>query len=397
MIYLDHHSTTPLDPAVFEEMKPYFLEKFGNASSSTHRFNWEAESAVSLARTRVAQLIGATDSEIVFTSGATESNHLAILGAAPELKRLNRTRVISSPIEHASVLGALELLQAQGFEIVWVRLDSQGRVDVDHFQTLCRDIQNLGLVSLSMANHEIGTIQPIAQLSQIAKAAGAWFHTDAVQAVGKMPLHVQAMGVDLLTLSSHKIHGPKGAGALYVRRRNPRVVLSPQMKGGQQERGLRPGTPNVPAIVGLGKAAQICFQTQSAEIERLRSLRDQLWNELSNQIPQLIRNGDPKQGLPNNLNVSVPGVDGSALFSRLKTVAVSNASACVSGHQDYSAVLTELGVSEALAKATLRFGVGRFNHSAEINEAAQEIAQVVRELRNLELEFSEQSDGELNL
>lgn len=393
MIYLDHHSTTPVDLAVFEAMKPYFLEKYGNASHGVHRMNWEAEAAVENARSQVAQLIGAHEKEIIFTSGATESNQLAILGMATQLESLQRRKILSIEIEHSSVLGALEQMKDKGFVIEFITIQKDGRVDLADLKA--RLTSDVGLVSIAYANHEIGTIQEIKAISKLVHEAGAYFHCDAVQAAGKLKIDVNADGIDLLTLSAHKIYGPKGIGALYIRRKNPRVELEPLFWGGTQERGLRPGTPNVPAIVGFGKAVELVTKNFEQESKRMAELRDLLWNELKGHF-EMIRNGSLEHALPNNLNVSIKGIDGAALYGRLKNVAVSNASACVSGVQDYSQVLTVLGVEPELAKATLRFGIGRYNTADEIKAAASEVIAVVKELLKIEREFAAQT-GESNL
>jgi len=389
MIYLDGHSTTPLDPQVFEVMKPYFLERFGNASRGIHRFNWEAEAGVEHARKQVAKLLGASEREIIFTSGATESNHLAVLGLEGLLRSRGRTKILSIEIEHASLLGPLEILSSRGFQIEWIKTDTTGRVDLEDYQAKLSD--QVGLVSIAIANHEIGTIQDIATLSKLAHGKGAFFHTDGVQGLGKIAFTVDSLGVDLLTMSGHKIHGPKGIGALYVRRKNPRVELEAIFWGGGQERGLRAGTPNTPGIVGLGEAAEILSKVQDAEIIKLRNLRDTLWTRLKTGLPCLIRNGNVEHALPNNLNISVMGVDGAGMFNHFKNVAVSNASACLTGHQDYSQVLTVLGVKKDLARSTVRFGITRFNTEQEILDAADEIIQVVHHQREMEKEFAEQS------
>jgi cysteine desulfurase len=392
MIYLDGHSTTPLDPKVFEVMKPYFLEKFGNASRGIHRFNWEAEAGVEHARKQIAKFLEASEREIIFTSGATESNHLAILGLEGELRKNKRMKILSIPIEHASLLGPLEILQSRGFKVEWIITDKAGRVDLEDYRAkLTADV---GLVSIALANHEIGTIQDIATLSKLAHEKGAIFHSDAVQALGKVFFTVDSIGADLLTFSGHKIHGPKGVGVLYVRRKNPHVELEPIFWGGGQERGLRPGTPNTPAIVGMGAAVEILGQIQASEIEKIRGLRDLLWTTLKIGLSGLVRNGPLDHALPNNLNMSVCGVDGAGLFNHFKNVAVSNASACLTGPQDYSQVLTVLGVSKDLARATLRFGISRFNTREEILAAANEIIEVVTHQRVMEKEFAEQSGTE---
>lgn len=389
MIYLDGHSTTPLDPAVFEAMKPYFLERFGNASHGVHRFNWEAEAAVEKARGQLAKLLGAHEKEIIFTSGATESNHMALHGIAAHLKKIQRTRILSIEIEHASLLGPLEQLQEQGFKVEWIKTSKEGRVDLDD---LARKLgPDVGLVSIAYANHEIGTTQDLPAIAKLVHASNALLHSDAVQAIGKIKFDVNTHGIDLMTLSAHKIHGPKGIGAIYIRRKNPRVELEAIFWGGSQERGLRPGTPNTPAIVGFGQAAEIAGAHLDTEPARLKELRDLLWSNLKERLPCLVRNGSPEHALPHNLNVSVVGVDGAALFGRLKNVAVSNASACLNGTQDYSQVLTVLGVEKEMARSTLRFGLGRFTTREEILKAAAEVAQVVVELRQMEKEFAEQS------
>lgn len=389
MVYLDGHSTTALDPRVFEVMKPYFMERYGNASQGLHRMNWEAQAGVERAREQIAALLGCHEKEIIFTSGATEANHLAILGLKSYLKSHNRSHILSIEIEHASILGPLEHMEKEGFSVEWVSVKNDGRVDLDDFRK--KLTSQVGLVTIALANHEIGTIQEIGMLSKLARDAGALVHTDAVQAIGNVPFTVDSIGVDLLTLSAHKIHGPKGIGALYVRRKNPRVELSPLFWGGGQERGLRPGTPNTPGIVGMGEAARILKAEMGSEIRRVRALRDELWNGLKEQIPDLIRNGNEEHSLPQNLNVSVLGVDGAALFGRMSKIAVSNASACLNGNQDYSQVLTVLGVERELARASLRFGLGRFNTKEDIQVAIEEIKNLVQALRRMEEEFLEQT------
>ena len=396
MVYLDGHSTTPLDPAVFEAMKPYFMERFGNASHGVHRFNWEAEAAVEKSRQALASLMGAHEKEIIFTSGATESNHLALLGLAPHLEKVKRKRILSIEIEHASLLGALEQLKEKGFHVEWVKVGSDGRVDLGDLQTKLRSHPEnpVGLVSIAFANHEIGTIQDIKQISKLAHDAGAIFHSDAVQALGKIRFDVNSFGIDLMTVSAHKIHGPTGVGALYVRRKNPKVELAPLFWGGNQERGMRAGTPNTPGIVGFGKAAELANKNLESEVVRLTALRNVLWTELKEKLPCLIRNGSTEYALPHNLNLSVVMVDGSAMFARFKKIAVSNASACLNGEQDYSQVLTVLGVSKELAKASLRFGLGRFNTEEDIAIAVKEVVEVVKELRQMEKEFRLQTGYE---
>ncbi len=388
MIYLDGHSTTPLAPEVFEAMKPYFLERFGNASQGLHRYNWEARAGVDQAREQVAAALGAKDKEIVFTSGATEANHLALLGSLPALLESGKKRILSIRIEHASVLGALELMEERGCRVDWIRTDREGRVDFDHLRDLMG--ADVGLISVALANHEIGTLQDLKRISDFARNHGCRVHTDAVQAFGKVPFTADSIGADLITISAHKVRGPKGVGALYVRRKNPRIDLEPLYLGGGQERRLRPGTPDTPAIVGFGVAAESALRTLDQDTERLRRMRDRLWELLSGALEGWVRNS-PADGLPNNLNLSVRGVDGAALFGRLKQVAVSNASACLNGIQDYSQVLTELGVGRDLARATLRIGLGTWNTGSEIEAAAVELIEVVRDLRMMERQFAEQT------
>lgn len=385
MIYLDNHSTTRLDPLAFEAMKPYFMEKYGNASHGVHRFNWEAEAAVENARAQVAKLIGAHEKEIIFTSGATESNHFAILGLASHLQTVQKKKILSTEIEHASLLGALEQMQGRGFVVEWVKTSKDGRVDLKDLEDKLSP--EVGLVSIAYANHEIGTIQDMKAISKLVHSNGAIFHSDAVQAIGKVRFDVNTAGIDLLTMSAHKIHGPKGIGALYVRRKNPRVELDAIFRGGNQERGMRSGTPNTPAIVGFGMVAGLAEKNTEQESAKIAQLRDQLWSELQGELPGLYRNGCVEHSLPNNLSVSVSGVDGAAMFSRFKNIAVSNASACISGAQDYSQVLSVLGVDRELARATLRFGLSRFNTAEEIKNAANEVISVVKSLREMEKDF----------
>jgi cysteine desulfurase len=343
---------------------------------------------VDQAREQVAAALGAKEKEIIFTSGATEANHLALLGSLPALFESGKKRILSIRIEHASVLGALELLEERGCRVDWIRTDREGRVDFDHLHELMGD--DVGMISLALANHEIGTIQDVKRVSDLARRQGCRLHTDAVQAFGKIHFTADSIGADLITISAHKVRGPKGVGALYVRRKNPRIDLEPLYLGGGQERRLRPGTPDTPAIVGFGVAAESALRTLDQDSKRLRGLRDRLWSLLTGALEGCVRNS-PADGLPNNLNLSIHGVDGSALFGRLKQVAVSNASACLNGIQDYSQVLTELGVGRELARATLRFGLGTWNTEAEIEAAAAEVVAVVRDLRTMERQFAEQT------
>ncbi len=371
-------------------MRPYFLEIFGNPSQDLHLYNWEAEAALDAARKDMAALLGAHPKEIVFTSGATESNHLAILGVAKALRKSGKTKILSIKIEHSSLLAPLEKLAGDGFHVDWISLHQDGRVDLASLkEKLTPDV---GLVSIAFANHEVGTIQDVASISAMVRANGALFHTDAAQAFGKVKINVQELGIDLMTLSGHKIYGPKGVGVLFVRRKSPKVELEPLLRGGSQEGKLRAGTSNLPLIVGMTRAAQFAYENLEAENARLRELRNELWERLSKNLTGVIRNGSVANALPHNLNVSFCGVDGAAFFSSLKNVAVSNASACLNGVQDYSQVLSELGVSKSLAKASVRIGIGRFTTLADIQSAAEEIIQVVTQLRKLEADFRALTD-----
>jgi cysteine desulfurase len=377
-IYLDYHATTPVDPRVLQEMLPYFTERFGNAASRQHAFGWEAQEAVDAARAKIARLINASPGEIIFTSGATESNNLAIKGCARSLRERG-DHVITVATEHKSVLDSCRRLEQEGWKLTVVGVTSDGFVDLDELRRSLGD--RTVLVSVMAANNEIGVIQPLAQVSEIVKGSGALLHTDAAQAAGKIPLDVDALGVDLLSLTGHKCYGPKGAGALYVRRRKPRLQLECMIDGGGHENGLRSGTLNVPGIVGLGAAVDICRQEMPDESGRLSSLRDRLLEGLRRNLEGMRLNGATGHRLPHNLHVSFDDVDGESLLMALGDIAVSTGSACSSGSQKPSHVLEAIGAVGDRAGASIRFGLGRWTSEADIEVAVARVTKVVRSLR----------------
>ncbi len=379
-IYMDNHATTPVDPRVFEEMTPYFTKVFGNAASRNHSFGWEAEDAVETARKQVAKLIGATAKEIVFTSGATESNNLAIKGAA-EMYQEKGNHIITVVTEHKAVLDSCKHLEKQGHRITYLPVDRYGLVDLEELRKAITD--KTILISVMMANNEIGVIQPIAEIGKIAREHGVLMHTDAVQAAGKIPVNVDKLNVDLLSISAHKMYGPKGVGALYVRRKNPRVMLAAIIDGGGHERGMRSGTLNVPGIVGLGKAAELAYLEMPEETARISCLRDKLQESIFDRIPEVFINGHPTNRLPGNLNISFAYVEGESLLMGLSDIAVSSGSACTSASLEPSYVLKALGVGEELAHSSLRFGLGRFNTEEEVEFTADKVVQAVNKLRDL--------------
>jgi cysteine desulfurase len=379
-VYLDYHATTPVDPQVLETMLPYFTQVFGNAASRNHEYGWTAEAAVEKARGQIASLIGATDKEIIFTSGATESNNLAITGVA-EMYKDKGKHIITSAIEHKAVLDTCLALEQKGYEISYVPVDSTGRVDLVELRKLIRP--DTILVSIMFANNEIGSINPVAEIGKLCKEKGVLFHTDAVQAAGKAEIDVQAQGIDLLSLTAHKIYGPKGVGALYVRRKGPRVRLSPIVHGGGHERGMRSGTLNVPGIVGFGKAAELAKKYLPEETARVKRLCDRLWTGIQEQLDEVYLNGHPEHRLPNNLNVSFAFVEGESLMMGMKELAVSSGSACTSASLEPSYVLKSIGVGEDLAHTSIRFGLGRFTTEEEIDFALKKVVATVRKLRDL--------------
>jgi len=380
-IYLDYHATTPLDPEVLKTMLPYFTEVFGNAASRNHEFGWTAEAAVEKARHQIAKLVGAQhDKEVIFTSGATESNNLAIQGVA-EMYKEKGNHIITSPIEHKSVLDTFHFLEKKGYEVTILPVDSYGQVSPEVVRNAITP--KTILVSIMTANNEIGTINPIAEIGKVCKEKGVIFHTDAVQAAGKIPLNVEAMGVDLMSVTAHKIYGPKGVGALYVRRKNPRVRIAPLIYGGGHERGMRSGTLNVPGIVGFGKAAEIAVRVMQDEMAQIKRLRDKLWEGLQKNLDEIYLNGHPTERIANNLNFSFAFVEGESLMMGMKELAVSSGSACTSASLEPSYVLKAIGVGEDLAHTSIRFGLGRFTTDEEIDYTIEKVVETVKKLRDL--------------
>lgn len=376
-VYLDYQATTPTDPRVVDAMLPYFTDCFGNPHSKSHRFGREAEDAIEAARRQVADLIGAEPREIVFTSGATESNNLAIKGAARFL-RARKNRIVTCVTEHKCVLESCRRLGKEGFECITVGVDSNGVVDLEAIKAAIDE--RTAVVSIMAVNNEIGVIQPIAEIAALCHQRGALFHTDAAQAVGKVPLDVAAVGIDLMSISGHKIYGPKGIGALFVRRR-PRVRLEPQMDGGGQERGFRSGTLPTPLCVGLGAACVLAATEMHQEAARLRDLRDGLLRAIVAGVPEAVVNGDLERRIAGNLNIAFPDIEGEALLIRLKEIALSSGSACTSAAVEPSYVLRAMGLDAGLAQASLRIGLGRFTTKAEVDYAAERIIGEVRRLR----------------
>ncbi len=379
-IYMDYHATTPMDPRVLQAMTPYFTEYFGNAASRNHAFGWQAEEAVEKARKQIADLIGATAKEIVFTSGATESNNLALKGVA-EMYAEKGNHIITAATEHKAILDTCKRLEKSGVRVTYLPLQADGLIDLDMLRESITD--KTILISIMYANNEIGVLQPIREIGKIAKEKGILFHTDAVQAVGKVPVNVIADNIDLLSLTGHKIYGPKGVGALYVRRRGPRVQLTAQMDGGGHERGMRSGTLNTPGIVGLGEACAICQKEMADEGARLGKLRDKLKNKLMTELDEVYINGSMEHRLPNNLNISFAYVEGESLLMGINDIAVSSGSACTSATLEPSYVLKALGAGDDLAHSSIRFGLGRFNTEAEVDYVAEKVIDVVKKLREL--------------
>jgi cysteine desulfurase len=378
-IYMDNHATTRVDPRVLEAMLPYFTEIYGNAASRSHSYGWEAEKAVDAARDDVAALIGASGREIVWTSGATESNNLAIKGAAEFYKDRGR-HIVTSVIEHKAVLDTCKRLEREGFDVTYLPVATDGRVDPEAVRAAVTD--KTVLVSIMLANNEIGTVNPINEIGEIVKAKGALFHIDAVQGVGKIPFDVTAAKADLVSLSAHKMYGPKGVGALYVRRK-PRVRLTAQLDGGGHERGMRSGTLNVTGIVGFGKAAQIALAEMPEESLRVLHMRERLRKGIAGRVSDTFVNGSLDHRLPGNLNISFAYVEGEAMLMALKDVAVSSGSACTSASLEPSYVLRALGVEEEMAHTSIRFGIGRFNTDEEVDYVIDLVARKVDKLREM--------------
>jgi cysteine desulfurase len=379
-IYMDNHATTPMDPRVLEEMLPYFMEKFGNAASRNHAFGWAAEEGVETARERVAKLIGATAKEIVFTSGATESDNLAIKGVA-EMYREKGNHIITAVTEHKAVLDTCKRLEKYGYRVTYMPVQKDGLVDLDDLKRAMDD--KTILVTLMAANNEIGVLQPVAEIGKLCRERGVIFHTDAVQAVGKVPMDVNKMNIDLASISGHKIYGPKGVGALYVRRKNPRVQIAAQIDGGGHERGMRSGTLNVPGIVGLGKACVIATEGMAEEGRTMAGLRDRLRDRIMGRLDEVYINGSTEHRLPGNLNISFAYVEGESLLMGINDIAVSSGSACTSATLEPSYVLKALGTGDDLAHSSIRFGLGRFNTPAEVDYVADRVVETVTRLREL--------------
>lgn len=379
-IYLDNHATTPMDPRVLEAMIPYFTGKFGNAASRNHQFGWEAEAAVETAREQIAKLIGATAKEIIFTSGATESNNLAIKGVA-EMYREKGNHIITCVTEHKAVLDTCKRLEKYGYKVTYLPVGADGLISLDELKAAITD--KTILVSIMAANNEIGVLQPIDAIGAICKEKGVLFHSDAVQAAGKVPLDVNKSNISIMSLTAHKMYGPKGVGALYVRRKNPRVQLSAILDGGGHERGMRSGTLNVPGIVGFGKAAEIAMNEMAEESKRLGKMRDRLKDKFLSNLDEVHVNGTMEHHLPGNLNISFVYVEGESLLMGINDIAVSSGSACTSATLEPSYVLKALGLGDDVAHSSIRFGIGRFNNDAEIDYVADRLIDTVKKLREL--------------
>jgi cysteine desulfurase len=379
-IYMDNHATTPVDPRVLEEMLPYFTDKFGNAASRNHSFGWEGEQAVETARDRIAKLIGATPKEIIFTSGATESDNLAIKGVA-EMYRQKGNHIITAVTEHKAVLDTGKRLEKYGYRVTYLPVQKDGLIDLDDLKRAMDD--NTILVTIMAANNEIGVLQPIEEIGKLCRERGVLFHSDATQAVGKVPIDVNKQNLDLISISGHKMYGPKGVGALYVRRKNPRVQVSAIIDGGGHERGMRSGTLNVPGIAGLGKACAIASEEMAQESCKLAGLRNRLRDRLLEQLDEVFINGSMEHRLPGNLNISFAYVEGESLLMGINDVAVSSGSACTSATLEPSYVLKALGTGDDLAHSSIRFGIGRFNTEAEVDYVADKVSETVKRLREL--------------
>ena len=381
-IFMDSQSTTPVDPRVLETMIPYFTEKFGHPASRNHPFGWEAEGGVDVAREQIAKLIGARDpKEIVFTSGGTEAINLALKGVA-EMYREKGNHIVTTTIEQRATLDVCKRLERQGVEVTYVPVGRDGLVDVEAVRAALTD--KTILISIMFANNEIGTIQPVAELGKLAKEKGIIFHTDATQAVGKIPVDVEAMGVDLLSATAHMLYGPKGVGALYVRRKNPRVRIAPMVDGGGHERGMRSGTVPVPLVVGFGKAAEISREVMAEESKRLAALRDRLQEQIVSKVDEAYVNGHPERRLPHNLNISFAYVEGESVLMGLnKEAALASGSACTSATLEPSYVISALGVDSELAHSSIRFGLHRFSTEEEVDFVARKTVEVILRLREM--------------
>jgi len=389
-IYMDNHATTRCDPRVVEAMLPFFTETYGNAASRNHEFGWVAEQAVEEARVRIAKLIGATSKEIIFTSGATESDNLTIKGVA-EMYREKGNHIITQQTEHKAVLDSCKRLEKHGFRVTYLPVQKDGRISLDELRAAMDD-QTI-LVTIMAANNEIGVLQPIREIGALCHERGVLFHTDGAQSLGKVPFNVSDDNVDLASISAHKLYGPKGVGALYVRRKNPRVQLVAQIDGGGHERGMRSGTLNVPGIVGLGKACEIARMEMAEEAVRLAALRDRLKDAIMSQLDECYINGSMEHRLPGNINISFAYVEGESLLMGINDVAVSSGSACTSATIEPSYVLKALGAGDDLAHSSIRFGIGRFNTEAEVDYVAKRVVETVRRLRKLSPLYAMAKEG----
>jgi cysteine desulfurase len=379
-IYMDYQATTPLDPRVLEAMMPYFTDKYGNAASRNHSFGWEAEEAVEQAREVLAKAVGAIKREIVFTSGATESNNITLKGIA-EMYASKGDHIITVKTEHPAILDTAARLERQGKKITYLPVQADGIIDLEELKKAITD--KTILISIMAVNNEIGVIQPLAEIGKIARENGILFHTDATQAVGKIPIDVNAMNIDLMSFSGHKIYGPKGVGALYVRRKNPRVRCAPLLDGGGHERGMRSGTLNVPGIVGFGKAVSLAIEEMESEAKRLTALREKLKNIIMSRLDEVYLNGHAEKRIPGNLNISFAYVEGESLLMEMNDVALSSGSACTSSTLDASHVLNALGVDDELAHSSIRFGLGRYTTEEEIEYVGDKIVNAVKRLREM--------------
>jgi cysteine desulfurase len=379
-IYMDNHATTPMDPRVLEAMLPYFMETFGNAASRNHPFGWAAEEGVETGREQVAKLVGATAKEIIFTSGATESDNLAIKGVA-EMYREKGNHIITAVTEHKAVLDTCKRLEKNGFRVTYLPVQKNGMIDLEDLKRAMDD--KTILVTIMFANNEIGVIQPVTEIGKLCRERGVIFHTDAVQAIGKVPVDVNKQNIDVMSITAHKLYGPKGVGALYVRRKNPRVQLSAIIDGGGHERGMRSGTLNVPGIVGLGKACAIATEEMAQEAKKLAGLRDRLRDRIMSRLDETYINGSMEHRLPGNLNISFAYVEGESLLMGINDIAVSSGSACTSATLEPSYVLKALGTGDDLAHSSIRFGIGRFNTEAEVDYVADRVVETVTRLREL--------------
>ncbi len=390
-IYMDYHATTPVDPRVLDAMLPYFNEKYGNAASRSHIYGWTAEEAVSTSREKIAALIGASNpKEIVFTSGATEADNMAIKGVA-EFYKDKGNHIITTVIEHKAILDTCKRLEKDGYQVTYLPVDAQGMVSPESVEKAITD--KTILVSVMLANNEVGTVQPIAEIGKITRARGVLFHSDAVQGIGKVPFNVETMNVDLASITAHKMYGPKGIGALYVRRSKPRVRITAQMDGGGHEFGMRSGTLNVPGIVGFGRAAELILAEGPEEAKKLSALRDHLYKRLTTELDSVNLNGSWEHRLPGNLNVSFSFVEGEAMLMAIKDVCVSSGSACTSASLEPSYVLHAMGIGDDLAHSSIRFGLGRFNTLEEVDYVADLVISKVNKLREMSPLYEMHKEG----